>query len=304
VDLKVVLALLGGNIVLFLYSYSLTGFLISMVLIVLGFHAVKKTSFHSWEYGTVKLWYPICLLISLGVPMVMRGKFEEILNVLLNNRFMLSRKYLNVQNITLLGVEVGKISTTKQAIDNSFVHGLLSYGIILFLILSILYILMVFDFVNKKKNIELMVFVVCLMGGLTEPYLFNTSFKNITFVFLGYYLYTAKMLEKIPMLDGKWNLLKDKEYHLNFKLYDKGKAYFIRGQKAVSGKVIVITGILGAAVSVIYLQNYTFRDRILEVNSNGILVLECIRIFVTVTLMVMFVLQILYRGILLRNKED
>jgi len=80
--------------------------------------------------------------------------------------------------------------------DNSYVMGYINYGLILFGILMIGYFILSFYLTHRQKTRELVILVCFLAAGWTEQLLFNTSFKNITLLFLGELLYGRKNEER------------------------------------------------------------------------------------------------------------
>ncbi|MCM1387504.1 MAG: hypothetical protein NC231_09260 [Bacillus sp. (in: Bacteria)] len=192
---KAFLLLMAGNVLVFLYSISFTGFAITSLLLVGELYVAFRPRFCFVEKAVVSLVLPFCLLISflLPLPFVMDSTSKlHRLNFLLNTRLWLARQYLVPECMSLFGQRMADLPQGTLAIDNSYVWGLINYGIIPFGLLMIAYLALTVDYSRKQKTRELIIIVAFLAAGYTEPLLFNTSFKNITLVFLGEFLFRQK----------------------------------------------------------------------------------------------------------------
>lgn len=279
---KTVSILTCGNIFLFLYSFSLTGVIVAEILILLSYYVVLKKKLNKLEYGLIQIFYPLCLMISILIPITMKGRWTDFLNNLFNYRFELSKKYLVMDNITMFGVDVGNLTSTMRAIDNSFINCLLSYGTILFIAISIGYICLVFHYVKNKRNLELVICISIWLGGIIEPYLFNTSFKNITLIFLGNYLFEVTKSNKNVIWNKKIAVWQDKEIAIDIEFLNIIQNKIAELKKENNRNKIFVSIILGLIIALIYVMNYQIRDDILEVKSLGIIIFEYIRVFSTV----------------------
>ncbi|MDE7334070.1 MAG: hypothetical protein K2O16_17945 [Lachnospiraceae bacterium] len=181
---KHLVLLMWGNIFLFFYSYSFTGALIVMVYICLSYY-VKKKRISKIEYFLVKLVFPGCILVSVIIPMALHGKAFELADKIFNNRIKLARHFLTLDNMSLLGNNLAAITTEVITMDNAYLFALVTYGIPVFLLICVGYMAVVSVYVKQKKNIELAMICCFLAAGFTEPFLFNTSFKNLTLLFVG-----------------------------------------------------------------------------------------------------------------------
>ena len=131
----------------------------------------------------IQLLLPICLLYSLLLPITLEGQGFEILNKLVNTRLNLSKHFLTNYAPTLFGVSLEQVTTSQLTMDNSYVFAFVLYGGILFVLLVYGYILLIHRLCKEKETKKLAVVLSCLIGGLTEPFLFNTSFKNLSLLF-------------------------------------------------------------------------------------------------------------------------
>ena len=192
--------LMAGNVLVFLYSVSYTGFGIVTVLLAGGLYVRIRPKFSTVEKILINLVLPVCLVLSFVLPLLL---FDNIfarmvtrLNTLLNTRIYLAYQFLRPEYISLFGADISHVVKSSMTMDNSYVWGFINYGIVAFAIIMLGYFVLVFSDTRKQRTRELMILVCFLGAGWTEPLLFNTSFKNVTLVFLGSLLFMQKEGEK------------------------------------------------------------------------------------------------------------
>lgn len=212
---KITAVLLAGNFYVFMYSVSFTGFGLMLILLMCNFYLQNRPKLSKIEKGLLFFALPICIVFSLILPISLRdpGILFGLFNKILNNRFLATRVYLEELGITLWGIDVPQIG--KFAIDCSYTEAILSYGTVIFGILMISYMATIYYMIRNDYKNELAIILSLMIAGISEPFLFNASFKNITVLFVGQYLF-EKSLQcgkekqksvlqiKIPML-SKWN---------------------------------------------------------------------------------------------------
>ncbi len=179
------LLLMAGNLVVFAYSVSYTGvalvaiyLICNLVLLMLeragGGDGIKKTA------KMIAYLLPIaCILFSVIGPVVLKGKAFELVNKALSTRFELSRTYLLGQGVHLLGTSNMEVVDATITVDSSYVYMLVHYGLIYFLIFSILLECAVVYYWKKMDFHAVAILLACAVSGITEQYMANTSFKNI-----------------------------------------------------------------------------------------------------------------------------
>lgn len=176
-----------GNLYIFVYSLSYTGFALTVFYLVLVVYISFRKNRTKAE--NVLLWciFPTCALGSVIGPLVLTGKAFEIVNKLVNTRFYLSRYYLTNYPLTLFGGQVK--GGSGWSIDCSYVYCLMYYGIVLAVLFFTAYAGCIADLIRRRQDDALAVVIGLLAAGFTEPFLFNFSFKNLTLLFLGAYFY-------------------------------------------------------------------------------------------------------------------
>lgn len=212
--------LMAGNLIIFLYSVSYTGFGIVSVLLMGGYYGALRKKFCLFEKFLANLVLPGCLTLSFICPAIMFGTpFAgpvQRLNFLLNTRIYLAYCFLNDTYMSLFGKDISKVVQSSMTLDNSYIWGFINYGLIPFSVLMIGYLVLMAYTSYKNRTMELVLLVCFLGAGFTEPFLFNTSFKNITLVLLGEMLFAQKEAEAeyalIPRLQRPEEGVRNKEY--------------------------------------------------------------------------------------------
>lgn len=190
-----------GNLFIFLYSVSYTGMIAFICLLVGRIYLYYRKRLGNLEKVLLQLIFPLCVLLSLIVPVVLDGKAFQILNKLLNTRLGLAKYYLKPEYITPFGIRVANITSETLTMDNSYLFAFITYGYIPFAIICLATVYVIYRYVKNEKYIEVLIFAAIAVGGLTEPFLYNTSFKNLTFLFMGALLFEPKAEKR------EWNII-------------------------------------------------------------------------------------------------
>lgn len=247
--------LMLGNAAIFLYSVSYTGFAIVGLLLVLGLYVRIRPRFWILEKIAANLVLPVCVLLSFIFPMLMFGtKYAgplQQLNRILNTRLYLAWQFLQPEYMSLFGTDISGVVRSSMTMDNSYVWGLVNYGIIPFGLLILGYFVLGVNASYRQRTRELVILVCFLAAGWTEPLLFNTSFKNVTLIFLGALLFgqsegNAGGREKKKKLRREYCLipqLQDKTVEIPFatlpdRLFSRAKELFGKNK----GKIVCGTG--------------------------------------------------------------
>lgn len=238
-------ALMLLNLYVFMYSLSSTGFLAVSILLALAFYWSLRKKFCKAEQILIQFCLPMCILLSLIAPVTLDGRAFELVNKLVNNRLVLSKWFLQNQPAMLCGVDTRELVTSLRTMDNSYVFAWITYGILFFILAMIAYGVLIFRKTRVQDGVSLCLILACLIAGVTEPFLFNTSFKNVTLIFVGAMLFCGKQAEgkkKVPLL-GKC----DRE--LTIRLPDAGAISKSVKEAALKYKkgLILISLLLGAA---------------------------------------------------------
>lgn len=278
---KYLLILSLGNLFLFFYSYSFTGVLIVMAYLLLSYYVGKK-SISRAECFLIRLVFPACILFSVIFPMALDGKLFELADRVFNNRIHFAKHFLTLENMSLFGNNVAAITTDVIAMDNAYIFALVVYGILVFLLICVGYLATVEACIKQKKNIELAMICCFLLAGITEPFLFNTSFKNLTLLFLGEWFFT--MMKGREEEQKEIALFKNRDTEIYIPVNGLQKtAERLRNMWSAHKKIILNIGTVAAFVlSILAGIFYRERPEVLTVQKDNLLVFERIRVIVTV----------------------
>lgn len=181
---KWTLCLMIGNMLIFLYSLSSTGVIATTVCLMLGLYWKYRRKMGRIEQVLIQLVFPVCVLWSLLAPVILQGSLYQIVDDISNTRLRLAKYFLTLQPPTLLGTKLSDIVTNKLTMDNSYVFAFVTYGILLSAVIFIAYSLLIHRYCREQKGKELCIIITVLIAGIMEPFLFNTSFKNASLLFM------------------------------------------------------------------------------------------------------------------------
>lgn len=183
-----IVAALVGNVLIFIYSVSFTGFLLTGIYLMLVLYFELRSQFKKPEKVLMQCVLPAGLAFSLLAPLIPEGnQFYEVMNKLMNTRLRLSKYFLTQERITLFGQQF-HLADKDLNMDNSYVFALMTYGAVVFVLLMIAYFFTIRNLVKENRRKELAITLGFLIAGISEPFLFNTSFKNVSLIFVGSYL--------------------------------------------------------------------------------------------------------------------
>lgn len=193
--------LMTGNFLVFFYSVSYTGFGITLVLLTAALYVKFRPRFCFLEKTLANLVLPACLILTFVLPFYLQRRhwlsgYVQKLNFMLNTRIWLAEQFLKSGYTSLFGTDISGIVKSSMTLDNSYMWCYINYGLIPTAVILLGYFLLLFYDTHKQRTRELVVLVCFLGAGWTEPLLFNTSFKNITLLFLGAFLFLQKEGER------------------------------------------------------------------------------------------------------------
>ncbi len=194
--------LMLGNILVFFYSVSYTGFGIVAVLLTGCLYVKFRPRFCLLEKILANLVLPVCLVLSFVLPFYLQSyhwlsPYIQQLNFKLNTRIWLAEQFLKSGKYdSLFGRDISRIVGPSMTLDNSYVWCYINFGLVFTVVILAGYFALLFYDTHKQRTGELVILVCFLAAGWTEQLLFNTSFKNITLIFLGAFLFSRKEGEK------------------------------------------------------------------------------------------------------------
>lgn len=196
INLKWLGLLMLGNLYVFLYSLSSTGFISVCVFLMLNIYWLYRKKIGLPEKILIYAVLPGCIILSLVAPFLLTGRAFEIVDKMLNTRLYLTKHFLTNTPPALLGTRTADITSPWYAMDNSYLYAYVAYGIILFSLIMLAYFVIIHRFVKTNKRMELSIILTTLAAGLIEPFLFNVSFKNVSLFFIGETIFGSKDIRK------------------------------------------------------------------------------------------------------------
>ena len=205
---KHAIALEVGLLYVYSYCISYTGLITGTLIIIMPLYLnmIRKGKLGTVEYIIGGAALPFSLAFSFISPYYFPegiwNFFERFLPTF-TRRFELAKQYVIPANISLLGTHVTKVTDSRFTLDNSFLYTFVFEGVLFFGIIIGLYFYMMYRLIKEKRNLELIVTCVFFVQAIMEPFMFNTSFKNITLFFLGELIW-----DKSESVEGRFDKIK------------------------------------------------------------------------------------------------
>ncbi len=230
--IKRFLLLMAGNFIVFLFSFSYTGIIVTTFYLILNFYAVKRKRLCMAERVVCQLPLPLCLIFSFAAPFLLDNPFVKELNNMLQARLAFSFYYLKNQPITLFGTRMKDVPNFWVIMDNGYVYIFMTFGIVAFVLFCAGYAMLIAKysgiwgcrqkagygkktgrsgigeeegdggrFLEEEKLQELAIIFSFLLYGIMEQFISN-AFMNLSLLFLGEALFGACRAER-PM-ENKW----------------------------------------------------------------------------------------------------
>ena len=195
--------LMFANIYVFIYSVSYTGFILATLYLAHNYllayrNSIQiKTNWKAFDF-LLQLVFPFCVFFSVAGPVLFKGKLFDLCDKLVHHRFVLSNYFLTNEKLSVLGHVLKTTPDANRSLDCSYVYLLVHCGVLPFMLICAAYIMLIRHCIVKRKYGELSIIITLVIAGVTEPFMFNASFKNISAFFIGEYLFeiTEKAVEK------------------------------------------------------------------------------------------------------------
>ncbi len=181
--LSAMLALFGGAWV-FIYSLSTTGavFLVAFLLFYTAFDMCGNKPYPAIVRILTYAVLPVALVFSLILPLVLEGRAFDIFNRIMSSRYAMTRRFMTESGLTLFGA--GIVFGHTEMIDCSFANLLILGGVVPFILMCAAYIFTLRALLAKRDGTAIAIVIACMIAGISEPFMFNTSFKNISLIFV------------------------------------------------------------------------------------------------------------------------
>lgn len=242
-----------GNCYVFMYSLSRNGFLMTLMYVAIVLFFTWKKSITKVDRIVIQAIFPFSALIMLVLPIVLTGDLFQKVNMKLAGRLQFTRYFLTYEPLRLFGIREIPVPWEDVVIDSSYVYLIFRLGIVAFVLYFMAMVYFIHVLVKNEKRAELAVVLALTIGGINETYLFNQSFKNLIFVFLGAYLYLG-----LSVLHNKYEKAITREV-LGFSFGSKEITYGSdkpRYNRVLPVNIMVVTAVLlvvaGLLTCVIY----------------------------------------------------
>lgn len=199
----------------FLYSLSYTGFivvilaLLAYMLFAFGGRINKATVI---AIITVCI---MCFILPIVGQYILPEPISNLINRAINQRLSLTGEAFIKVPPTLLG-------STKElpvsSLDSSYAYLLYYHGVIPFILFLFGILCTIWFAYKKRKYTEIVVLLVMVISGITEQYMGNLSFKNISLLLIGGTMYEDLIpnihLKMGRSMEGRCSRF-DREFSLN-----------------------------------------------------------------------------------------
>ncbi|MCR5671129.1 MAG: hypothetical protein K6G10_09000 [Butyrivibrio sp.] len=193
---------------IYLYGQSRTGIAVTTGVLALNIIYTYRRKIGKPEKLVLTLLIPVTVLISVVFPYFFTDetyKKVKALDPTFFVRFRYGHYYFMNNKVTAFGGRLANPDDKLYGIDPSNLQLLLQMGFIAFVLVTCMWALLIYRDVKENRIDELIIVFSLLVMGITDPLLYNISFKNIAFVFIGaaLYRYSDKVTEKLPEIFAK-----------------------------------------------------------------------------------------------------
>ena len=202
-----------GNMYIFLYSVSYTGVLVVTVCLALnlifdGNHKYNKFLF---------IMSVLLIIIAFALPIIgyfiLSDQALTFVNRFVNQRIEMAGRVFEKYGITLLG-QNADIHKDGLNLDSSFAYILYYHGAIAYFGYLVAYVATLLNMIKNKNHKGISLLIGIGLAGITEQFAGNLSFKNISLLFLGDYIYNV-LFSKVSTEKYKFSIIKK-----SFKAYN------------------------------------------------------------------------------------
>ena len=220
--LLLMLASAFGAAYFFLYSLSLTGMIgylaFALALLYFEWKRRKNRLITKSESFLLQCLLPLEIFGAIVLPLILRGKAFDLLNRAMTTRPMLTREFLTVFGVRLLGSRKPEGASFTMTLDSSYAELLFYGGILIFALMMAGYLYLIGRSLKETPSwhhsVKMAVIFFCLAAAVSEPFAFNTSFKNVSLIFLGCELLRKKEGENFCLFGGLAAGIGKHQFHL------------------------------------------------------------------------------------------
>lgn len=226
---KVTVLLLLGLVYIFSYCFAKTALIVGMLFLLLCCCYRLRCSFTKRSRLITYAFYLSCSIIGIAAPALFDisslGSYSDLSTryprfLSWYHRLYIGKYYLLNNEVSIMGQRL--YDPTPDAIVYPLIHQsqlymLLQYGVVVFILVNALHLIAIEYYLKKNDGIALAILLSYAFIGISEPLLFNLSFKNISFVFIGV-AYTELARNKIIAFEDKSvpGLIRDRVISISF----------------------------------------------------------------------------------------
>ena len=177
---------LALNLYIFMYSGSRTGLLCSIIYILINLYFYNKKGLKISEKIMCTLIYPTTSIVTIVLPFILHGDvFTVIDNYVFSLRLTMAKYYAENNELSLFGIRLANPDELPFSIDMAGMYLFLQLGLAAFIIVVALNLIFVKRAIKMGMMAELAMFIAICFAGIWEPFLYNSSYKNLIFLFIG-----------------------------------------------------------------------------------------------------------------------
>ncbi len=202
----ITIILLLGNGYVFMYSVSRNGFLVVCIYLILNLYLCLRDNRSKFENCMLMAILPVGIIVMIFLPFVLSDEAFETVNRIIAGRLVYTRYYLTYKPLQLFGIESIEVPDARYVIDSSYVYLLFRLGIVAFFLVVALMLIAIYDALKNDRRAETALLLGFSIYGVLELLLFSQSYKNLTFIFIGAFVYrltSAKDGKRFAVIDGK-----------------------------------------------------------------------------------------------------
>ncbi len=189
---KTSFVMMAVAVIIYLYSGSNTGLMMTVGFLVLNAFYAYRGKVGIPEKAVLILLFPFLWLSSLVGPALAKKETIDFVKGIVYNlgsRWDVGNYYWINNHLSLFGVRLINPDNIPYGIDLSQLYLFLQLGVVPFILITLLWILLLYDEVREQRISELVITFTLLVMGVSDPFLYNIGFKNLAFCFMGIWLY-------------------------------------------------------------------------------------------------------------------
>lgn len=242
-----------GNIYIFVYSVSYTGFISVSLALLINIYFAFRRNINVVEKILVTGFLAVCFAVLTVGPFLLPEKLFGIVNTVTNSRFSLTKDVFSIYAPNLFG-HSEDIHAANLNLDSSYAYLIFYSGIVAFTLFAVGFLLTTLRLMKKHDQQGVALMVGVGISGITEQYVGNLSFKNISLFFIGDYVFnhlTVKLASKSRVFDFERAVINLKKDSVSCeglaKLWRRVREYF-KGTPLIKcvlpGAVMALVGLI------------------------------------------------------------